>query len=224
MSGIQLSSLYRADPHAVELNGLRLTALGGEFTGHAALQDFTEYKLDGNLRNLDLQTALRAVGEQLPYDAVISGPVSAEGDTKVPGTKSLAARAALSLAPGRRGIPVSGRLNANFSGAADNVTVTSSYLNLAHTRVTLDGSVNNHLNFSLTSRDLNDLLAAASLKGPAPVALNRRPTYLHWLGDWWSLRSAHRRQRGGQSLRRGGQAIRFPESGPAGLLFPGLDH
>ena len=56
-------------------------------------------------------------------------------------------------------------MNANYNGATDNINVSDSYIALPHTRVTLNGSLNNRLNVSLSSRDLSDLPAM-------PVKLN----------------------------------------------------
>src|SRR5260370_4096594 len=101
----------------------------------------------------------------------MSGPVEAAGDLKAPGTKSITAHARLAICPGRTGIPVSGRLNANYNGATDNIDVTDSYIALPHTRLTMNGSLGARLNIVLTSRDLNDVLAAA-VTGQPPVKLN----------------------------------------------------
>jgi translocation and assembly module TamB len=173
LSDISLVSALTVDPHNLSLEGLRLSALGGEFAGNVSLVDFEKYKVQGELKHLDIQSAVRAFGEKLPYDGVVSGPVEAQGDTKATGTKGITANAHLTIAPGRRGIPVSGRLNADYNGTADDVLVRDSYLALPHSRITLSGSLNRQLNVALTSHDLNDLLAAADLKGPPPITLNK---------------------------------------------------
>jgi translocation and assembly module TamB len=172
VEGIQMVSALHIDPHIAALNGFRLTAFGGELTGRAVLREFRNYKLDGTLRNLDLQTVWRAAGQSLPYDGVLAGSVSAAGDTKIAGTRSLAGQASLSIVPGQRGIPVTGRLNANYRGDSDTFEIIDSSVNLPRTKLTLNGSTASKLNISLTSRDLNDLLAAVPLKGGAPVTLN----------------------------------------------------
>ena len=76
------------------------------------------------------------------------------------------------ISPKNRGIPVSGRVNANYSGAADDISIEDSFVALPHTRLTVNGSVNRKLNVALTSRDLGDLLAAAPAQNPSPVTLN----------------------------------------------------
>lgn len=161
------------DPRKLDLQGLRLSAFGGQFTGNASLEEFARLNLNGNLRNFNLQTAAQAFGQKpLPYDGVVSGPIQAQGNLKEPGTKSFTASAKLAIAPGRKGIPLSGRINANYSGATDNVTVSNSFIALPNTRLNINGSLNQRLNLELTSKDLNDLLAAASLSGPPPVTLD----------------------------------------------------
>ena len=49
---------------------------------------------------------------------LISGPISARGDLKVKGATGFTAQARLAIAPEPRGIPVSGRLDADYSGGS----------------------------------------------------------------------------------------------------------
>jgi translocation and assembly module TamB len=155
-----VSTDLKLTPAQLDLSNLRLAALGGEFAGDAKLQDFAQFQLNGALRNFDLGALAQVAQLQLPYSGTISGPVEASGDLKAPGTRGLEARANLSIAPGRRGMPLQGRLNADYAGSRDDVTIQNSYLALPHTRLTLAGSVQRGLNVSLVSRDLNDLLTA----------------------------------------------------------------
>jgi len=170
LGSINLFSAVYMDPHRLELQGLRLAAFGAEVAANASLEDFARFKVDGNLGHLDLRAAGRSLGQNLPYDGTVSGPVSAQGDWKSPGMKAIAARAQLSIAPGRPGIPVSGRLNATYDG--ETVNINDSYIALPHTRLDVNGSLGSRLNVALTSRNLDDLLAAAPGGGAPPVVLN----------------------------------------------------
>ena len=167
---VNLFTAIDVDPNRIDLKGLRLSALGGQFTGNASLEQFARYTVNGSLRNLDMQTVQKALGQKpLPYDGVVSGPIQAQGNLKTPGMKSLTANAKLSITPGRGGIPVSGRINADYNGATENIIVSDSYIALPNTRLNLNGSLNNRLNIELNSKNLNDLLAAASTSGKPPA-------------------------------------------------------
>src|SRR5581483_3770292 len=146
-----LYSALRLDPHDLNLNGLRLSAFGGELSGDAALHDFAQYKFDGKLQHLDIQTAARVAGEKLPYDGIVSGPINVQGDLKAAGTQSLRGNVRLAIAPGRHGIPMSGRLMADYNGATGAINVGNSYIALPHTRLNLSGSIGNRLNIELTT-------------------------------------------------------------------------
>ena len=173
VSNIDLYSAIALDPRNLDLKGLRLAAFGGQFDGNASLQDWGRYRVDGNLRSLDLSAAVRAVGQkQFPYAGAISGPIEAAGDLKKPGTTSVTATARLSIAPGKHGIPIAGRLNAAYNGATDDIRVENSYLALPHTRLTLNGAVDKQLNVALTSTDLSDLLAAIPMNSRPSITLN----------------------------------------------------
>jgi translocation and assembly module TamB len=162
-----------AQNNLVSLNSLQISAFGAEFLGDASLENFSRFQLHGNLRRLDIEDAIRAAGEQpLPYDGVISGPLSVEGNFKAPFLRQLTARAQLSIAPGSRGIPVLGRVNAAYAGANDALTIQNSLLTLPHSRLTIDGSPGKQLNVALTTTNLDDLLAAMPGSSRPNVALN----------------------------------------------------
>lgn len=175
-SHINLNSALNFDPHNLDLLGLRLSTGNGDFSGDLRLHDFARYQLEGRLRSLDLHSAAQAMGlDKFGYDGIVSGPISAEGDLKsTPVTKSLTARAQLSIAPGRQGIPISGRLNGGYNGAADNLHVDNSFLALPHSRLNLNGDLGKQLSVTLTTSDVNDLLAGTSLSGKSPVDLRDR--------------------------------------------------
>ncbi len=166
-----LSTDVRVDPSSVELNALRLAALGGEFSGNARLLDFARYHLAGSLRSLDVQALGQLAGERLPYSGTISGPIEAAGDLHLADAHGVDARADLAIAPGARGIPLGGRLDAQYHGSSGDLQVENSFLQLPHTRLTLAGSTTNGLNVSLVTHDLHDLLAAAPNTEPPPVTL-----------------------------------------------------
>lgn len=166
---VGLSAAINANQDNLQLDALKVTAFGGQFDGSASMQNFQAYRVKGDLRHLDLASLLSPLREKLPYDAVISGPVTAEGNTK--SANSLVAQARLSITPGSRGIPVSGRLNADYNEARNDLIVGNSYLVLPHSRLDLNGALDKAINVSLTTSDLSDFLSAASVKGQ-PVALN----------------------------------------------------
>jgi translocation and assembly module TamB len=170
-NNVNLFSAVHLDTHTLELKGMRLAALGGQFLGDVELHDLARYQVRGNLRNLDLRAAAAAMGEkQFLYDGTLSGRMEAEGDLKAASVlRSITARAKFSIAPGRQGVPVSGRINADYLGARDDLRVDNSYIALPHTRLDLNGSVGNQLNVSLTTTDLSDLV-----NGKSPVNLNGR--------------------------------------------------
>jgi translocation and assembly module TamB len=168
IAGISLDSSVTADPVRIELGGIRLGALGGSLTGSASLENLDRFRLSGKLQNFDIDQVARALtAKPLGYDGVVSGPVTAEGSLKNPA--SAVAHAGLGIAPGARGVPVSGKLNVDYNGRADTVTVANSYLALPHTRIDLSGAMGQRLDVRAVSRDLADLRPVA---GNLPVKFN----------------------------------------------------
>ena len=174
ISNVNLTSAITADPRRIDLKGLRLAAFGGEFAGDAAVENMARVHLAGQLRNLDLQNATRSLGiKNIPYDGVVSGPIEADADLKAPGTTGVHAKMNLAVASGRRGIPMTGRINAEYNGATDTVALANSYIALPHSRVNLTGSLGNRLNVQITSGDLNDILALIPAASRPHINVNR---------------------------------------------------
>jgi translocation and assembly module TamB len=169
-SGIHFASAIDADQKRIALQGLRLEALGGQFAGNAALAKMSRFHADGQLLNFDLDTLARTfMGKPLGYSGAISGPVKVDGDLKAPGVTGIQADAELSLAPGRDGVPVSGRLNVQYNGADETVEIANSYVALPHSRLDLSGGLGKQLDVEFRSTNVNDFLPVMRLTSKTPV-------------------------------------------------------
>ncbi len=170
VSNVSLDSAVSADPHRIALNGLRLHALGAGFTGNAALENMAAFQVTGRLEGLDIETAARMfMGRRLGYNGVISGAVAANGNINK--MAELAANVHLAIAPARgraADIPVSGRLNADYSGRGGAVALAASYIALPHTRIDLSGELNRQIQVKLVSHSFSDF----SPLGAIPVTLS----------------------------------------------------
>ncbi|HWF46273.1 MAG TPA: translocation/assembly module TamB domain-containing protein [Bryobacteraceae bacterium] len=169
LSDVSLSSLFHADPYLISLDGLRLNVLGGSLDAKIFLEKMQQLSVEGDLRNFNLpELAMLLEGKRLGYDGTISGTLKARGDLKAPGTTGYAAQAHLRIIPGRRGIPVSGHIDADYLGAGGVVDLGQSAIMLPHSRLDLSGSLNHQLNVSLTSHDLNDFLPGVNFESAKP--------------------------------------------------------
>lgn len=178
ISNVSLVSAISADPRRIDLKGLRLSAFGGEFAGNAAVENMETVHLAGQLHKFDLQSVTRSLAMQrLPYDGVVSGPIEADANLKAPGTTGVRAKVNLAISAGRRGIPVSGRINAEYKGASDTVVLANSYIALPHTRINLSGSLGSRLNAQITSGDLNDILAVIPAASRPNIVVHGRATF-----------------------------------------------
>jgi translocation and assembly module TamB len=167
---VSITSGAHVTPQRIDLTGFRIGALGAEVTGNAKLEQMAHYSVNAELRRLDILTLLRDMGQKnAGYSGNVSGPLVASGDLKTPGMKSLTANAHLTIAPGRQGVPVSGRINADFRGDSENLIVGDSYIALPHTRLTIAGAMGNRLNVALNTTDLGDFTPV--LGSAPPVVL-----------------------------------------------------
>lgn len=155
IAGIDLASAVTADPHTIDLTGMRLSALGGSFAGSASLVDMAQFHVEGDLHHLDIaEMAQLAMHRRLGYDGVISGPLNATGNVK--NMNTLVADASLNIAPGPRGIPVSGHLGVNYNARADSIVLSRSQIDLPHTSIQLAGSLGRQVQVRMVTNDFAD--------------------------------------------------------------------
>ncbi len=127
--------------------------------------------MEGNLRGFSLPVLAQAfTGKHLAYDGTIDGSLKAAGDLKAKGTTGYSAEARLAIIPGQRGVPVSGSLNAGYTGATGTIDLAKSYVALPNSRIDLSGSLNKRIDVNLVSRNLNDFLPAANFASSKPQA------------------------------------------------------
>jgi translocation and assembly module TamB len=104
--------------------------------------------------------------------ATVSGRAKLESNAQVE-LNDVRLNARISIAPGEREIPLSGVLNVAYDASSDALAIRDSFLALPHTRATFSGALPNRIEFSLVSRDLDDLfITGATLDrgGQAEVA------------------------------------------------------
>lgn len=169
ISDVSLYSPFHADPYLISMDGLKLNAFGGSLAAKIFIEKMQQLSLEAGLNHFALPVLAAAfTGKHLGYDGTIAGSLKAQGDLKAKGTTGYAAQARLSIVPGRRGVPVSGRLDANYAGATGAVDLDHSYLALPNSRLDISGSLNRRIDLNLVSHNLNDFLPAANFGAKTP--------------------------------------------------------
>lgn len=169
ISNVSLYSPFHADPYLVSMDGLKLNAFGGTLAAKIFIEKMQQLSIEAGLHNFALPVLAAAfTGKRLGYDGTIDGSLKAQGDLRAKGTAGFAAQARLAIAPGARGVPVSGRLDANYNGASDTVDLDHSFIALPNSRVDLSGALNQRIDVNLVSHNLNDFLPAANFGAKTP--------------------------------------------------------
>ena len=170
LSNVSLSSPFHADPFLISLDGLKMSALGGNLSAKIFVEKLERLSVEGHLNNFSLAVLARAfAGHPLGYDGTIGGMLSAKSDLKAKGTSGLSAQAHLVISPGHSGVPVSGQIDGRFNGASGLVDLEKSYIAMPNSRLDLAGNINKQLNIVLVSRNLNDFLPAANFGSAKPM-------------------------------------------------------
>ncbi|HPQ13986.1 MAG TPA: translocation/assembly module TamB domain-containing protein [Bryobacteraceae bacterium] len=164
LTGASVSSDVHVFGGDVSLTNIRISALGGSFTGSAQIINRKRFVVEGELASISLREAAAAYGLAQPaWSGAVSGPMRIEGTLSGPIADQLIAQAKLSIAPGGGGIAVSGNIDVAYNGPAGRVSFGNSFLALPATRVDFSGDMGNRLSVRAVSRDLNDLLPVLAL-------------------------------------------------------------
>jgi translocation and assembly module TamB len=157
----QVASVTLRDSN-LELEGIRMAALGGTFTGNAQVRNFDRFRVAGNLSGLHARTAAGLVSRQeLPWDSTVSGPVTVEGNLR--GRRELTASARLDLAAAGEGPPVTGTIDARYDSRRGILDLGHSRLNLPGTVAEFSGSIGETLHVHVETRDFDDLVPLLNL-------------------------------------------------------------
>jgi translocation and assembly module TamB len=142
------------------LRGVSLALLGGRFQGDAAIQSLNRFHVKGALSGFQARRVVAVYNrrQQLPWDSLISGPVTIEGSLRR--SNDLRASVNLTLAPVPGGPAVWGELNASYDARAGTLDLGTSILNLPSSRAVVSGAIGRQLRVHLESRDLEDFLPA----------------------------------------------------------------
>jgi translocation and assembly module TamB len=168
---VSIAGTTKFDGKLIDLENLRVRGFGGELTGQASIEDFARYHATGKLSGMNLQGVERRLGmKPLPYDGTVSGTFEAKGNAKA-SSGGLEAQVNLQIAPGRTGVPISGRVEAAYAATDGIIRARNSYIALPHSRLNFAGSLQSGFKVDLTSQDLADLFAALPGAAP-PVKLN----------------------------------------------------
>ncbi|MDR3701087.1 MAG: translocation/assembly module TamB domain-containing protein [Candidatus Sulfopaludibacter sp.] len=141
----------------LELRGLAVALLGGQFQGQARLLDLDRFTVDGEISGVDARRAVAVYSPApLPWNGLVSGQTSVEGRLQRSG--ELRAQVDLSLTPSPEGAPVHGQLTATYDTRGNRIDVDHSTLALPSSRAEMSGVVGSRLLVHLETHDLNDFL------------------------------------------------------------------
>ena len=160
---------FTADPHRIELAGPAADRPGRRLHRHRVARGDGAVPRRRQRCTISTSISWRAPSpaSSLGYDGVISGPVQADGNIKNP--SAIVARANLGIAPGRRGMPVTGQASTSTTTAAP--TRSRSPVRSCNCRTPASISPARSASRSrstLVSRDLTDFQPL----GEIPVTLN----------------------------------------------------
>jgi translocation and assembly module TamB len=155
--GVRLASDLELAPGKWKFRRLKVSALGGDFSGAAELMNSRHMRLEGEVKNFPLQGLSRLQGPAAPgWSGFISGLVGLQGDLAGGKLQSLKGRGRLALTGMADQAPVQGSMDVAFDEGAGTVEFGDSYLATPSSRVEFSGTLQQNLRVELESRKLKD--------------------------------------------------------------------
>ncbi len=171
MTNLRIGSPFHADPYLVSMDGFRLDTFGGSAVGKVFLEKFENLSAEAKLKNLSIPEIVTALtGSSLGYDGLVDGSIKATGNLKAQNARGYAADAKLDIVPGVHGIPLSGRIDASYSGSRGNIRFDRSYLSLPNSRLDLSGVMDERVDINFASHNLDDLRPAVNFRAAQPMS------------------------------------------------------
>jgi translocation and assembly module TamB len=142
----------------LDFRGAALSLLGGTFQGDGAIQAFSRFRVTGEISGLEAKRAVAVYNsrQQLPWNSLVSGPVTIEGSLHQKSDLRVSANVTLAPAPG--GPPVRGQVAASYNSLSGALDLGASTVSLPSSRVEVSGSLGRQMKVHLETRDLNDFL------------------------------------------------------------------
>lgn len=160
-------STFRADADKIELSGIRVSALDGDFHGRARIDRLDRFYLEGEASSFDVRRIAGIYSRQrTPWDGLVSGSLQMIGRLAGLPRGRFELKARLTISPAPQNVPVHGLIDASYDGSRQTVDFAKSYIELPATRLDFAGALARELQVHLRSNDLDDLLPGLALMSP----------------------------------------------------------
>ncbi|MCZ2156208.1 MAG: translocation/assembly module TamB domain-containing protein [Bryobacterales bacterium] len=148
------------------------SVLGGDIRGRATLMRNSLLAVKAKANGLSLDRVSRASGAgPLAFHSKVSGPVEASATIAKGGLRDSTAQAQLTLQATEGENPLSGLVDVSFRERDNTITFRPTRLQLAHSLVTLAGSLREAVDVTVSTTRLQDFLPALAVVSETPETL-----------------------------------------------------
>lgn len=158
ISGISANGDLHATPLGIQVPRFTASALGGTIEGRGEAPGYNKFRVDGTFRNISLEQIARLKGANpLPFSAISSGAVKAEGRIAHGHPQDLIARADVKIAPAPGKTPLQGNASIAYNEQLGTVALTDSSISTPNTQIQLAGTFGDSLHVNLHTTNANEL-------------------------------------------------------------------
>jgi len=183
---VNVQSDISVDQEGIRFDRLVANAPDGNFSGEASLYRFREFRLDGQLGNLQFLQLGKLVSRELNgWSGVASGSVQVAATL---GAKQADVQltANANIVPRSGGIPVSGSVEFRYQQRGNTLRLGNSHFDLPHSSIDVSGTLGETLRVKLDTADLQDfqpaLALAPGIKKPAELPFRLERGHAHFEG------------------------------------------
>jgi translocation and assembly module TamB len=166
---VDLAGIVKSVADRIVVQDLKIAALGANLTVDGSLAGYKTLQLHAAVQGVQLGILERRfLFVNQGYDGILGGAIDATGDLSLPGISGVQARARLDIVPVNQGVPLKGRIDAEYSGAADQVKIARASFSLPHSLLTFNGVLGRHMDADFTTTDTSDLYPAMAIAMKQP--------------------------------------------------------
>jgi translocation and assembly module TamB len=179
---VTLAGTVKAMNDRIDLQGMRIEGLGGRLIVDGSLKNYEAFELRGKLNGFQIADLERRFLSPKPgYDGAIAGSFAASGNLARPAISGIHARTRLEIAPAAHGVPLKGRIDAEYEGASNNVKIAHATISLPHSVLTMRGVLGIRMDADFSTTDTSDLYPA--MTEAFPLTLNGGKLEVHAHAD-----------------------------------------
>lgn len=152
----------------LEVDGLHLQALGGDYRGKVVMHDFRRFTITGQASGMPVARLAEMEGTKLAWNGTANGPVDVVGSIEHGSLRGVKVNGRVVVTPAEGAVPVQGTIELAYDQRNDLLSLGQTQLSTPVTQISATGTLGQTLNLRVVTKDLNDILPLIGIVAAKP--------------------------------------------------------